>query len=427
MENVLKDEMLPAAVVMNMFYTGLGIARSLGERGIPVLGLTAQGHVAGSRTRYAKKVICPDSREEPEALFEFLCRMGEQRRDRAVLFPTRDHDILFLNRYREGLSRYFALVIPEGSVIAACLDKWKTFQWAQRAGVAAPRSWAVEGKDELLRVAADLAYPCVLKPIAAHHWRTSGNWEAVSGRKAIKVASFEELLREYSRIAHSEPRALLQEMIPGNDDDLFVAACYLDRESRFVAGFAAQKLVQVPEGFGTGCIVQSVERPELLARTVSLLQEGGFTGIAEVEYKRDPRSGEYVLIEINPRPWDQHRLGYDCGADLIYLAYCEQAGLPTPALEPRRLERKWIAEDAFLMAALQFLWRRDPRLRRLLQMARGKRMYGIWSRKDPLPWVYFLGAHFLPGMVRSAAKAFWSSVKRKLQGRFVLREGRTAL
>jgi len=34
--------MSPVAVVMNMFYTGLGIARSLGEQGIPVIGLTAQ-------------------------------------------------------------------------------------------------------------------------------------------------------------------------------------------------------------------------------------------------------------------------------------------------------------------------------------------------------------------------------------------------
>ena len=34
--------MKPPAVVLNMFYTGLGIARSLGEQGIPVIGLSAE-------------------------------------------------------------------------------------------------------------------------------------------------------------------------------------------------------------------------------------------------------------------------------------------------------------------------------------------------------------------------------------------------
>ena len=59
--------MRPTAYVMNMFYTGLGIARSLGEHGIPVVGLTAQRAFYGNYTRYAKAVFSPDSRHEPEA------------------------------------------------------------------------------------------------------------------------------------------------------------------------------------------------------------------------------------------------------------------------------------------------------------------------------------------------------------------------
>ena len=54
------------AIVMNMFYTGLGIARSLGERGIPVIGLTAEHGIYGNFTRYARKVFCPNSRTQLE-------------------------------------------------------------------------------------------------------------------------------------------------------------------------------------------------------------------------------------------------------------------------------------------------------------------------------------------------------------------------
>src|SRR5436309_8951044 len=99
--------MSPVAVVMNMFYTGLGIARSLGEQGIPVIGLTAHRGIYGNFTRYAKTVSCPDSRNEPEALLPHLLRIGEEIGHRAVIFPTRDDDLLFLDRFREELTRHF--------------------------------------------------------------------------------------------------------------------------------------------------------------------------------------------------------------------------------------------------------------------------------------------------------------------------------
>ena len=38
-------EFTTTAIVMNVYYTGLGIARSLGQRGIPVLGLSAEREV----------------------------------------------------------------------------------------------------------------------------------------------------------------------------------------------------------------------------------------------------------------------------------------------------------------------------------------------------------------------------------------------
>src|SRR5215471_13750708 len=93
----------PTAVVMNMFYTGLGIARSLGENGVPVIGLSAQRGIYGNYTRYAKVLFAPDSRTQPQALAEFLVELGKSFEQRAVIFPTRDDDVMFLDRYRQLL------------------------------------------------------------------------------------------------------------------------------------------------------------------------------------------------------------------------------------------------------------------------------------------------------------------------------------
>jgi D-aspartate ligase len=410
----------PAAMVMNMYHTGLGIARSLGERGVRVIGLTARRGFYGNFTRYSRTVLCPDSRNEPEALLEFLLKMRKDLDGRPVIFPTRDDDLLFLDRYRRELEPGFILAVPESAVLKVCLNKWETHLLAQRAVVPAPKCWLVENAQDLARTVSEVAYPCVIKPVSTPDWRKGNNWTIVGGRKAIAVSSPRQLQAEYTAIARANPRLVVQELIPGGDDSLAVTACYLDRESRFVAGFNTQKLLQCPDGFGTGCILQTANYPALLAPTLRLLQDIHFTGIAEVEYKWDREAAEYKLIEINPRPWDQHRLGQASGTDLIYLAYCEHAGEPRPAIgRGGAVNRKWIADDTFLLTAVELLWRRDPRIRSLLRLARGKRTYAIWSARDPIPFAAYLVLGFIPALIGAGLRLIRSAFSKRTTGRLL--------
>jgi len=404
----------PTAFVMNMYYTGLGIARSLGERGVPVIGLSSQRGIYGHFTRYAKSVFCPDSKLQPEALVAFLVRMGQSLGCRGIIFPTRDHDLVFLDRYRAELAPWFTLVIPETTVLEACLDKWQTYLWAQRSKIDTPKCWRIEGEADLAGILDEVVYPCVLKPLAAHQWRTGKNWTLVGARKAIPIYSRTELLTEYAAIARADKRALVQELIAGGDDSIVITACYHDANARWVAGFNTRKLVQIPEGFGTGCIVQAASQTELFEPTARLLSNMGFTGIAEVEYKWDAAKGVYRLIEINPRPWDQHRLGNACGVDLMYLAYCEHAGLPAPAMKPQPSDVKWIAEDTFVIAALSRVRRRGAGLRTLFQEAKGRRVFSIWSAADPLPFLAYAILSFAPQLAGMALRVLWASLVKRV-------------
>jgi D-aspartate ligase len=398
--------MTPTAVVINVFYTGLGIVRSLGERGIPVIGLSAQRGIYGNFTRYGKIRTAPDSRKDPAALLEYLVRLGKELGAGSVIFPTRDDDVIFLDRYREELSPWFHLVLPPREAVRICLDKWETFVAAGLARVATPRCWRIESADDLERAAGEVTFPCVLKPLVAQSWRQGRNWEIVGARKAIGIGAAHELFAEYAGIAKADPRVLLQEMVPGGDESLFITACYIDRGGNWAGAFNTQKLIQAPEGFGTGCIVQSVYRPELFEPTRRLLATIGFTGIAEVEYKWDARTGSFQLIEINPRPWDQHTLGKACGVDLMYAAYCDHAGLPPAAHTVHSTGHRWIAEDTFLTEAVRLAWRRDVRLGKMLRSSAGRRIYAIWSWKDPMPLAGYMLTQYLPGLAAACWQAF---------------------
>jgi predicted ATP-grasp superfamily ATP-dependent carboligase len=399
---------------MNVFYTGLGIVRSLGQRGIRIIGLSAHRGIYGNFTRFASIRRSPDSRENPDDLLRFLLALEREAPAGSVIFPTRDDDVVFLDRHRERLSQHFHLALPSSEPLRAALDKWETARCAEAAGVTGPRSCVVTDTESLMTVADVVDYPCVLKPISAHHWRKATNWETVGRRKAIAIDSKAELIEQYRVVSPVEPRALIQEIVPGADDRLWVAACYFDRNSKFVAGFTAQKLFQVPEGFGTGCIVQSFSNPEVLEMARRLLEQMRYVGIAEVEFKKDSRSDVYKLIEINPRPWDQHRLGFACGVDLIYCAWCELTGIPLPTFPAQSVGQKWIAEDVFFLLLLRSLLKWDGKFFRLLRMARGQRTYGIWSDTDPLPLFGFVALKFLPDLL-SAAPKYVLSLFRKVE------------
>ena len=84
-----------------------------------------------------------------------------------------------------------------------------------------------------------------------------------------------------------------------------------------------------------------------------------------------------------------------------------------PAVNSHFSQVKWIAEDTFVETALRFLWKRDPQLRSMFRLARGKRIYAIWSARDPLPFLVYWFIHFLPRIITTGISGLWSAIKRK--------------
>jgi D-aspartate ligase len=375
------------AVVMNLFYTGLGIARNLGEMGIPVIGLGSQRSTYGNFSRFCKFLLCPDSRDQQEELLAFLLQLRKGQERCPVIFPTRDHDVIFLARYETELRDHFVIPMPGAEVIDSILNKWKMLEIASRCGVPIPRSYLLQSEADCQKL-SEIPFPCVLKPVYAASWRAKGAWEAVGGRKAIAVFSLEELRAEYDRIRKIDKRAIVQELIQGGDDRLYILGSYLNADSEPLAYFTAQKLIQSPQDFGTGCLIEGVRLEQIEEPTFRLLQRLGYHGISEVEYKQDPSDGQFKLIEINPRHWDWHRLGTRCGVNLSYVAYRDLTGQPLPKRRViARTGMKWIAEREFVFFVVKGLLEDGLSLRRVRELAKGSREYGTFAWNDPLPFI----------------------------------------
>ena len=118
--------------------------------------------------------------------------------------------------------------------------------------------------------------------------------------------------------------------------------------------------------------------------------------MAEVEYKYDPETEQYRLIEVNTRHWDQHQLSEASGIDLSWVAYCHLTGKRLPHANGRVLPATWIAEDALLMRLIRSVIHPELRTANLRKKLSGPRMYGIFSASDPLPFCHYFLATVFP-------------------------------
>lgn len=304
----------PDAVVLG----DLNLLRAVGRAGLRAVLQSPSPRTA--RSRY-----CAGSFEMTPPVFDLeksareLCALGSALRTRPVLYYSNDAQLLMVSRQREELQRHFRFLMPDPQLIEDMIDKSRFQLLASRKGFPAPRT--------LLRPAADSGriefpwgYPCILKPASRVGWFES----KVMGEephKVFKVQSAEELERKSELLRARGREFILQEFIGGGDDQIFSFHAYFDRSSSPLAWFVGRKVRTYPLETGRSSCLELVREPQLVELGISTLQSIGFQGVVKVDFKRDPHTGRFYLLEINPRFNLWHYLGAVSGVNLPEVAY----------------------------------------------------------------------------------------------------------
>ena len=110
----------------------------------------------------------------------------------------------------------------------------------------------------------------------------------------------------------------------------------------------------------------------------------GFTGLVEVEFKRDPRDGRYKLLDINPRIWGWHTLGRRAGIDFSFLLWRVIQG---ESLSEKRgiAGVRWMRMSTDLAAAIAEIWRGRLSVGAYLRSLVSPVESAIFAADDPLP------------------------------------------
>ena len=344
----MNTQSTPAVVLPTDRPAALGIARSLGRRGIQVYGVDADPHAIGFASKYINACPLPNSDSSDENRLQYLMDLGKKLGGKSVLFPVSDDSVMLCSAHRNELQKHYTYVMTDHETTTDLLTKDGLNRIAQLHDIPHPQMFQVHNAAELKEIAAQLPYPVIIKPVFSPSWLrpeiTSLLKKSFLGG-APKVAvcnNANELLELYKKIAVYDDRVIIQEIIPGEDERLVYFCFYMNRQSKPLATFAGEKLRVLPVGFGSASYVRSFHDPKLDEISLKLLSGTQYQGLGGIEFKRDPRDGCYKLIEFNARMglWDS--LSIKCGIDIPYIAYCDTLGLPVETQQTYREGVHWI-------------------------------------------------------------------------------------
>jgi D-aspartate ligase len=324
------------------------------------------------------------------------------RRGDGVLISCADRATELLVQRRAEIPPNLRSFESASSAHLSLMDKSSLCEIAEEAGVRYPQTLTLSDRAQLERVAVEAAFPCLIKPVHSHRWRS-----LFGERRAIVVDGPGELIREATAPLDAGLDLLVSEHIPGPDCNLEGAMTVRCADGAYVLVCGRQKVRMHPPGYGAAAIDESAEVPEAVAMTKMLLGTSGFAGVSSSEIKRHGGTGELYLIEVNvrvPQAWGVTEVARTDGS---WRLYATLAGLPLDPQQAQRVGVRNVIPSLEIRAVPTHLAERKLSLREVLDGYRGVRGFSGLTVRDPRPvlrlgrgyvkWLWgHLGSRFLP-------------------------------
>lgn len=391
----LSRKKAPAVICPVDDHMGLDIARILSSLSIPVYGFDHSYNIPGRFSRCLKFIYCPYPENQEKGYVGLLNELSHSLDVKPVLFPLSDDLVYIVSKYQKQLSNSYALVVPDQSLLEKLINKDGLYYLACEHSMPAPKTYFVKDEGELDLIKKENIFPVIIKPEESSFWYSEkatlilrrGLFSARP--KVIYCQDFYQLRKAYKQIAAIDNRVVVQEVIPGNDQNLVYVAFYCNDQSELLGYFSGRKIRVIPRGFGSASFVRSYDDPALRRMVTKFLTAIKYKGLGGIEFKKDTRDEVYKIIEFNPRfgMWDA--LGARCGVNLPYIAYCDALGIKVKRQLEFRENVIWVDWQRDIRAFFEYHQAGQLGFREWLKSLRGEKVVPVFSFYDWKPGVYF--------------------------------------
>ena len=177
----------------------LAIIRSLGKKGIEVTAADSKCFNAGFLSRYCKHRVLypPPERSKRKFVKSMLGLVKRERFD--LLIPVTDFTVMPISEHKEDFEKYVRVATPEYETMLKAFDKAQTMQIAAEHNIPHPKTFIIEDKKCVRKLAEEINYPAVIKPRMRVMWASD---QALTLKVTHRNYAWDrsDLVAKYSRI-----------------------------------------------------------------------------------------------------------------------------------------------------------------------------------------------------------------------------------
>jgi D-aspartate ligase len=328
----------------------LSICRSLGKLGIDVHVVDEDPNCPAFHSRYCrhKHLFGFDQRKAGD-YHQWLTDLGKQFDERPILMATSDELSIFVAERAPDLEELFRFPVMDANLVKGLASKKEMFDIAMQCDVPTAGAIFPENESEVIEFSKRATLPVMLKGIFGNRLAD------LSGKKMQIIYDAETLIKEYNSLAVLDPdNLMIQEYIPGGDDQIFIFNGYFDRNSDCLAAFTGRKIRQFPIHIGCASLAECCWNEEVSEITVQFMKRIGYRGILDIGYRYDERDGKYKVLDINPRVGQAFRAFVaENNMDVVRALYLDLTGQRPAQIVPRE-GRRWMIEDYDLISSFHY-------------------------------------------------------------------------
>ncbi|MFW6225309.1 MAG: hypothetical protein ACOC4B_03505 [Bacteroidota bacterium] len=149
------------ALILGLFETALGIARSLGRKGISVYGIDKNKDI-GFYSKYIKATLCPDPVLYEDKFINWLENYISGFNEKPILYFTSDDYLMAFTKNRDMFEDKVSYILPEHDFLEKVADKYSQYNLAKEANVAVPETKIVS-KSAYVNDFKGMDYPLFIK------------------------------------------------------------------------------------------------------------------------------------------------------------------------------------------------------------------------------------------------------------------------
>lgn len=283
---------------------GLCVMRELGRHGVPVYGIGKSTRSIGAASRYCAQFHL----RKKGALKDWLPELAEQT-GASALMAISESDLIELADMPEQMSSCRVLT-PRKDALGLVIDKGLTLALAREMGIETPINYS--GTPDRWPVVLKWADPMLVQP----KLEAAG----LPFLKAEIVSSAGQLEKALARYAGLGMTPMVQSYASGRG----LGRMFYRHKGETTLFFQHERLHEWPPEGGVSTLCQSLPaslHQQRRSRSEAFLEKIGWEGPAMVEYRHDPVTGEFVLMEINGRFWGSLPLASAAGAEFAWEHY----------------------------------------------------------------------------------------------------------